>query len=1070
MKSNDEKKGNPEVKFPFYLPSSKDPTLMKDNSSHYALLTYPRDEVMIPACKIIVSYIDKDPSAIPLNSKKRIKFLMEFLAVALSMTIDDHKLMQCALDVYHEFLKDMSFFGSPQRQNKYIRRILMQLSIPFQMNHPVSQDVTKDAFYSVLSGILYCYNDIHLNYSRVFDQETWIVLINTLINILDTITVKHSATLTLILGEKHHSLKQAVANVLFSALYTSGIKEDHVWKRIGRFFSDWSNDIDFIKSWGENTIRLFNYFLHKIYNIPIDANSNPFVGGIFIKGKEIDDQSISYILVNSVSPVDGNKIHSLKGTLDQASSICETLYKIARSASKTLSKLLTNRFPAVTFLQLFGKLLYSDIKNSESPKEEFDVVISKNITTMMRIMKHFEVDNSENIYYKMITYILKFLKKEYPFCIKSFYNYLSKSFSHNYQFIPYLSEVSLLNMQNIDYSETPTDLFEPMKLLSNTFDSLISSQVILRNDKKFSDMYSSLLDPFTKFPSHYKIVLYKFICNSFELIDYPIFKQINDIFSNLENYEQIENGISFISGLINYISAIIRARPQLSKAFLEEHVLNSILDCANKVKENPHVLISVLLLLITLIEWGEDIFHQRQELEMFYPFYNKLSAYLANKESAKTYNYHLPIINLLSNIVVSRIDAHIPILDYFSRKLDSSLTINEELIIKKYAINNPVINYYTVQEKLLVSFIEKSDGTGPLVVFARGSFGKTIWIVSDNIKSTSPEPKLANDIVKTALPQPPQIDVKPIQLQGTPIEDISKVNLNELKAEDDKLLQKFGKEYQTWLEWDYFGFYPNFNQPIVAKRPKVIDFLTTIGILDSNNSLSVRLQLNKEHVLSVIKRFDELEKLNVNVIPVLHVTCEDDALLFKPAHHKRVSQLLQQFMREISEPMVVSDTAAKDHKLPPLRTTVPIIPSSNSVSALVCPSMAKAEDGAKTIFNMARESVIHIIFNETDFDLKISKDYLKSDQMVLIIKPTLNGLYHVKKLSNFKDMLTPFGEQQTMTAEGIAFGLSICGDAIVPLMSVKEFNDACNKRLELIRELCNVPIVKELSVVAATQI
>ena len=173
-------------------------------------------------------------------------------------------------------------------------------------------------------------------------------------------------------------------------------------------------------------------------------------------------------------------------------------------------------------------------------------------------------------------------------------------------------------------------------------------------------------------------------------------------------------------------------------------------------------------------------------------------------------------------------------------------------------------------------------------------------------------------------------------------------------------------------------------------------------------------------------------------------------------------------MRQVSEPFLISEDASKTHHIPSINTPVPMIQGSYSVATLMSPSMGSTEKDAQNIYDFINTSSIIIIFNETDFELNINSDFIKENQVLLIIKPTLDGLYYVKEMDKLNSINIPFTKQQMISAQTIGFYISICLDGLIS--TKQEINDICTKRLDLINTLCKDPPIQELSMIATTKL
>ena len=117
---------------PFMLPLLVQDNLVEDDSDEYAFVSYEKNSIT-NATKEVLNQIGKYPSSISLKSKKRVTVIMEFMAVALSVYVEEYNYMTIARNFYREWLENSDIFGSMERQNKYLRRIIKQLSMPFKM-------------------------------------------------------------------------------------------------------------------------------------------------------------------------------------------------------------------------------------------------------------------------------------------------------------------------------------------------------------------------------------------------------------------------------------------------------------------------------------------------------------------------------------------------------------------------------------------------------------------------------------------------------------------------------------------------------------------------------------------------------------------------------------------------------------------------------------------------------------------------------------------------------------------------------------------------------------------------
>jgi hypothetical protein len=112
-------------------------------------------EVVSSAAKLIVSFIGNSGSTHSLDStQRRIDFLMEFLAVSLSLPIESYELMEIARQKYRSWFQDSSIFGDKAAQNHHFRLMIKQLSLPFDLRPSFENDLLRTKVRSFLLSII----------------------------------------------------------------------------------------------------------------------------------------------------------------------------------------------------------------------------------------------------------------------------------------------------------------------------------------------------------------------------------------------------------------------------------------------------------------------------------------------------------------------------------------------------------------------------------------------------------------------------------------------------------------------------------------------------------------------------------------------------------------------------------------------------------------------------------------------------------------------------------------------------------------------------------------------------
>ena len=995
----------------FVLPRLVEKGLYEDNSKHYALPRY-KPEPVAQACRLMVkSLADED---VPCDTKYHVRFRMEWLGAALWLPIGDHRHMTTAVKTYEKWLADSSFFGDSARQNKYIKLIITQLSLPFAFKEPSGADDFA-RFVEVLKHILDIYDNLQSTKGLLMEKATWVCLFNTMLGVCDAIL---EFNFQKFMAEDEVSrLRQKALDLLFSVLLNSGLKDEDVWGRFSMFSKSWNWNMDFVEVWGRRVDSLFKFVNARIYGF--EPEEKLFQVGVYTPEKTIDNEMMSFVFHGTVFALDSGKMESNPDLMYSLAHSISLFVGTSRDVARRTSSLFLNKFPALSFLKLFGPFLtfapvLKDVK--------FDKAVSVNIMSILKIIAHFDVEGAEEEMTRLIAYIIKRIDATHAVNLAAFLSELTSVYAFNSGFIPYLSEIALERLPQLEIAKAKD--FQNSEFFCAVSSAFVSASEVLRGTPGAEKTIEQAFNAVWKIVHEQPTNRFALLCAA-QAYGIPICDRLAEVFSeaSVKDLMTSEDGKLYLTACIDYLGALVRSSPQICDEITKTKLIPLVIDATCKPDVMSAVVISLLLFIESLIEWGGKCLQCADNINSFFKFVDFMKTLIEQRKSGWSEELKATITSLFS-LITARVNVHMPMNDYFTRRLDSSKEINEKLVIESMKMKDAKIYYYTVGQHLLVSFIEQADGSDPLVVFARGAFGKAIWTVADDYQGKLPTPKLSEEIPEVPLPEPKKIEIKPLNLKGEGVTGAPSVSMSELEAQDEALRKVAGKDFSKWLNWDVYGFYTPFNQKAPYQRPRVIDFLTTLGILDMDNRLSVRVQTDNEAIKSVIDRFDALEVSQIAPIIVTHILSDDETMDYSAAHHQRMTQLLQQFMREIAEPMAISDEAAQSHKLPELRTTVPMIVSADCFGAVLCPAMAKEESGARQIAEMANNTPIRIIFDETGFEV-LPKDVPAGKQFVLIVKPSLRGLYHVWQISSIDGIMSPFSSQQTLTAQAIGFNISL---------------------------------------------
>ena len=527
---------------------------------------------------------------------------------------------------------------------------------------------------------------------------------------------------------------------------------------------------------------------------------------------------------------------------------------------------------------------------------------------------------------------------------------------------------------------------------------------------------------------------------------------------------------------ISYVGYLALVRPSVESVVNEKQLVPQILDALMNPQllgqpKYPELIIAASQMAMNMMNWT-DIFSVDENIAAVFRFVNYFSPLVssekkgAHKSASKSASRdNIPtleseaaqspalgelkgMIGKIHTMLLSRINLRVPWRDHFSRVVDSSCEISEDYIIKKLGLTDTVISYYSIGYSLLVSFIEKEDGSGPMVVFARGAFGRSVWVVEQDYQGTRPTPQLSTQIQKENLPDIHTLKPTGLERRGDKVSVFDYLNMAELEAKDKDMQDKFVKDFTTWLNWDEFGYYYPHNYSAPYQRRRVVDFLVTLGICDTTNKADVRSHERSDGLLKMIRKLDELEKPEIVPIVVKHVLPTDASLDGTKEHENRMTPLMKKFLTEIGESLKIGEQSSKIRGLPTFKTNVPSIPFCDGWA--VCVSSAMVADADPCRIVDAIETPITIIFNETDFDLKQSFEDTES-HIVLVVKPCSNNLYRVTRANKVTELLTPFASKQAMTIDEISFNI---GMYVEMTSSFRKHENILRSKRSLVSEIC----------------
>ncbi|EAY14091.1 hypothetical protein TVAG_351390 [Trichomonas vaginalis G3] len=1079
-----------EEKFYFMLPALVKDGLVEDDSIHYAMTSYPQEIASQAAITIVTDYTNRN-NKLDTSTKKRVKTIMEYLAIALSLPMKHTRLMTTARNKYREWLENPSIFGAVPRQNKYLCRIIKQLSLPFAFREPVA-DNFKSSFNNLLNNILNDIKFFHTTSGSWFTKETWYTLLNVSIGIAD-------AVLNYDFGQflpksDITKLRQKAVDNYFSILQLSGLKDDDVWKRFNEYCRKWTKHFDFIRVWGKSVTKLFVYFNIRIYKPKLETQQEPFQEGVYSPENPISDEMVGFIFHHFVYAVDHQRLieepaELLKEFAINMLAITET----AQALGDVTSEFFIKRFPIIPFLKIFGVYLtFCPILS-----DNYDEPVSSFVTAIISLLSNFQIDNYDNpSINRLITYVLNRTTPEHMLPLAAFLNTGYKLYRHNNKILPYVSIKTLdMIMQlnpakaqkivNEDFYSPCTSLFisatEMMSRHPNIFEKYQPAFQFLWNNTNRNEVQFQLLC----FGSNIDVDITEKIFLHFQE---TTFRQMT---SDVQK-------IAFIAGLIYLLSARLRFEPRsTSEAICSKRLIPHITTCITKTDpshlDNFDILACALLqLFITALEWGVNIFTDRENLKYLYEFvdfvkgslkayskYKKLKKESSDNEKSERsersdksersdsskfsgsdqenkrlikgngrwVEHSKSFIRACYEDIMGRISLHYPNSELFTRRSNSVGELNEEYIAKKLGLTDYKINYFAVRHNTLISFVEKTDGTGPLFLLSRGTHGRCVFLVEENLRRGIQDPQLA-DVVKRA----PLNKAEKLQNREPIINTVDDLKqsptISDLEADDERIRSVYAKSFDEWLDISGLSYVPDFNQHQPYQRPRVADFISKMGLLTQPSVYDVTYFTSDETVRNSIEKLDQVEFTTVEPVLIKHVLPCDKSIEDTNVC-KRMTPLMSQFLEQVGEPMQLSPECCSANDIFILNTPVPAVPMTRGHIIFMSSAMVNSDITAKKINQT--ETLVTIIFNETDFDLKIELE--KSPKsLLLVIRPKGKGLYHVTQLQVPLEMYSPFCEEQCISAKTLAFNISVCIEQFVP---IKEnlFPNTVHQRNKILKEL-----------------
>jgi len=1031
----------------FLLPSLVSKGLVNDDHDDYALTSYPR-EVAMQAAAVYVGDYSRRAHSIDISKKKRVKMVVEHLGVALSMDVKDFKLMATALDIYSLWIDDLSIFGDSERQNKYIRRIIRQLSSPFGIRSPGLIKHFASSYQPLLLKILEFYSNIHNKYGSIFTEDTWKLLFRVIIGITDELLTFEFGSL--LSHEQEDELQESCCNTLFSIAMKSGRKDIDLWDIFKDYGSRWSRKLVFVKVWGQIIFFITDVLSSKVLDKHTD---NLLVGGIYITETQIDIRSLEFLLTQLHCCLDFSQCMINPLLYGQLQDIVHVQTSYFQKLAYDSSQFLLNRYPGIDFLKFYGKYI---TLASFTTDASFDDPMATMIDTICGVLSKMDFPTNHPVLSRLAAYMIRIVDQGHPLLISSFLNSVGPLFLSKKQFLPIIAHRTIHYIPIIQLESS-------QRFISTQFYSSIvsafKSSLSYIND--YSDKDKNVERAFSKLwtISSSCSLKYQLLCACF-CFEIPLFDYIIGIITNISS--QNSSQIRFVATVIQYIALLVRKRPDLHNLIIEKQIFRDIVK--QLISIDPYtfddydlMICSTLVLAFNFVEFCHPFICIPENVNIIYDLIIflqqqiKIETREKKKASAAfwlTKKKHY-VQSLMAGIT-SRISLHPTSVDFYTRTIDSSIDFAESVLIKAIGIENDYSkHYFTVGKTLLLTFIQKIDGTGKMGIISRGPSGKSMWIIENDFMGTKPIPQLNQDIIISEIPKPQKISFEKLPLEETRSKEfLTSATMESFEQEDEKVLKVFENDYKSRKDWIKLGLYEEFGHVFPYQRERVIDFLLQSGLLDIENHLAIIPQTSHEVVERVISSFDHLEALTVLPIPIIPIYDKDESVEFTSSLMKRHSPSLHSLLSQIGNFFDISRCS----DLPKVKCPVPSTTITGAVLVFLSPSMASTEEDAQLIHSLMNSSLFTLYFNETGFDIKSTLEK-PSKFHQLIVSPHSGDLYSVIEPDSPKGTISPFSMSQTLNIESLLFGIVSSCEQMVRHIHKSAFPDLVKGRLALIQEL-----------------
>jgi hypothetical protein len=775
----------------------------------------------------------------------------------------------------------------------------------------------------------------------------------------------------------------------------------------------------------------------------------------------ISASTVAFLFQKALKGIDLNLLESQPSCLFEVSTVVASLVTSTNIVTTQKSRLFLLKFPSATLLKFIGGFLACGVNANEA----YDQAIAVRIATVVQLASDFEPAPGDSAIQELLATVLLAVETRRPLILAAFLSVANNLFAFNDRPLPTISRVALQSIPALDLSKLLSTQ-DRVSLLSSVCSLFLSASEVLRPSPDVGDeiraAYAKVWEISPDLQLHFLLV-----CSS-ALLPSPIDERVADDLKHLsqffaEGHDYGRAGVAYVVSLIEYVALVIVWNPGGAASVQAGRFVTAILSqllnldptATVKIADYVRLVVAALHLLQSVVEWGSPSF-LRPMLGAVLSFLSIVRAFVGGQRAhASDAPEDLAgRARLLFADVVARLNLHCPSHDHFTRTLGSSAAVDEAAVIQLLGLRNARVRYYTVAAHALVSVID-SVNNDSIALFARGPYGRTVWLASERHRVCAT--RLSTEIEKQALAPPASPPLDPVETEAC---DFARIPDADIADHDERFRAIYRAEFTSWVDWDEFGFFFPFGFRGGRLRPRIADFLATIGLSNGSNSNQVRAQLDGDAVADAVRRLDALETPALMPVLLTHVLASDASLEWGDSHWSRMTPLMQAFLREIGEPLAVPSKVAAACKLPPLRTPVPTFHCQGGLAAVLSPAMCEGSDGVAAL--QAQTPTVRLIFNETNFE--IAAQMPPGPGAVLVVKPSLPGLYHVWLTRGLAGVFSPFAPRQLMCARSIAFGVAM----LMQLAAVEHSpRPPSADRLAVISELCRqTPVGKDMGILA----